>query len=244
MDDSTPLADQVGLVTGGGTGIGLAVARSLVEAGMRVALLGRRADVLDEAASALGPLAFAVPCDITSLEETAAALSRVRSEYGPTDLLVHSAAAIEPEAVPLWEVDPAVTWSVVETCLRGPLLLDAIVLGDMVARGRGRVVTIASEARAAALSGTYTGYAVGKRAATLLTQTLAGSLAGTGVVALDVLPGLVRTELTDSMSVWRENPPERWDDPAWTAATVLNVALGRHDDAAGAMLDAVALHGS
>ena len=243
MDDSRPLAGQVGLVTGGGSGLGLAVARSLVGAGMRVALLGRRAGVLAGAARQLGPLALAVPCDVASTAETAAAVAFVRSDAGPIDLVVHAAAAIEPEALPLWEVDPAVTWSVVETCLRGPMTLDAQVLGDMVARGRGRVVTVASEARAAALSGTYSGYAVGKRAASLLTRTLAGSLAGTGVVALDVLPGVVRTELTHSMSVWREHPPERWDDPAWTAATVLDVALGRHDDAAGTTLDAVALHG-
>jgi NAD(P)-dependent dehydrogenase (short-subunit alcohol dehydrogenase family) len=244
MDPSAPLSGQIGLVTGGGTGLGLAVARSLAGAGMRVALLGRRAGVLAEAATQLGPLALAVPCDVTSEEETAAAVAFVRSQYGPVDLVVHAAAAIEPEARPLWEVDPAVTWSVVEACLRGPLLLDAHVLADMVARGRGRVVTVASEARAATISGTYTGYAVGKRAASLLTRALAGSLAGTGVVALDVLPGVVRTDLTDSMSVWQAHPPERWDDPQWTAATVLDVALGRHDDAAGATLDAVALHGA
>ena len=80
-DDGPPLVDQVGLVTGGGTGLGLAVAHPLVGAGLRVALPGRRAGRLAEAASELGPLAFAVPCDVTSPEDTAAALSGTATGY-------------------------------------------------------------------------------------------------------------------------------------------------------------------
>lgn len=240
------LAGQVGVVTGGGSGIGLAAARALAAEGMALALLGRSTERLAAAARDLADThhvpVLGLPTDVTAGDQVDAALAQVRTRLGQVSLLLHSAATIEQHAVPLWQAELGEVWRVVETAVRGPLLLDAAVLGPMVAAGRGRIVSVASRARAASTSGTYTGYAVGKRAAGVLTAALAESLSGTGVVVLDVLPGLVATELTDSMSVWQDDPPDVWDDPAWTARTVVDVALGRHDAQAGQVLDAVALH--
>ena len=111
----------------------------------------------------------------------------------------------------------------------------------MPARGRGRVVNVTSRARAAQQTGTYTAYAVSKRALTVFTEALAVPLGGTGVVAVDVLPGLVRTPMTDAMPVWRDVPEGEWAPASATARVVVDVALGRYDDRSGTVLDAVAL---
>jgi NAD(P)-dependent dehydrogenase (short-subunit alcohol dehydrogenase family) len=129
-------------------------------------------------------------------------------------------------------------WQVVETNLRGPMLLTRALLPPMLQRGHGHVVNIASRARAATATGTYTGYAVSKRALSVLTASLAGPLEGTGVVALDVLPGLVRTALTASMPVWRDRTDVVWDDVASTTTVLVDVARGRYDHCAGTVLDA------
>jgi 3-oxoacyl-[acyl-carrier protein] reductase len=133
------------------------------------------------------------------------------------------------------------SWAVVETNVRGPFLLCRALLPSMVARGHGHVVNVTSRARAATTTGTYTAYAVSKRALTLFTEALAVPLAGTGVVVVDVLPGLVRTPMTEAMPVWRDVAEDRWDPASATAAVVVDVAAGRYDDRAGSVLDAVAL---
>jgi short-subunit dehydrogenase len=114
----------------------------------------------------------------------------------------------------------------------------------MVQRGHGHVVNIVSRARAATATGTYTGYAVSKRAVSILTESLTGPLAGSGVVVLDVLPGLVRTEMTLSMPVWTTRDDVQWDDPAATARVVTDIARGRYDDRVGSVLNAPELAGS
>ncbi len=85
----------------------------------------------------------------------------------------------------------------------------------------------------------YTGYAVSKRAVSVFTECLAAPLAGTGVVVVDVLPGLVRTQMTESMPTW-DNVAD-WDNASATATVVVDIARGRYDDCAGTILDAVEL---
>ena len=141
---------------------------------------------------------------------------------------------------PRQEADAGELWRVVETNLRGPMLMTRALLPPMVQRGHGHVVNLVSRARAATATGTYTGYAVSKRALSLLTQSLAGPLTGTGVVVVDVLPGLVRTDMTESMAVWARTDPQ-WDDVAATTELVTDIARGKYDDRAGEVLDAPAI---
>jgi NAD(P)-dependent dehydrogenase (short-subunit alcohol dehydrogenase family) len=79
---------------------------------------------------------------------------------------------------------------------------------------------------------------VSKHALSVLTASLAGPLEGTGVVVVDVLPGLVRTALTEGMPVWQNRTDIVWDDVASTTTVVVDVARGRHDDRAGTVLEA------
>lgn len=239
------LRGSVAVVTGAGRGIGREITVALAGQGVQLAALARTGHELQSLAGDLHAahgarvLPFAV--DVRDAAAVRRVVAHVEQQLGPVDLLVNNAGVIEPVEQPFWEVDVEQSWSVVEVNLRGPMVLCAAVLPAMVQRGHGRVVNLTSRARAATATGTYTGYAVSKRALSAFTQALAVPLAGTGVVVVDLLPGLVRTPMTGSMPVWRGVPEHRWTPVAATAQVVLDVASGRYDDRSGTVLDAVEL---
>jgi 3-oxoacyl-[acyl-carrier protein] reductase len=239
------LRGRVGVVSGAGRGIGSAIATALAAEGMSLLLLSRTGEQVRAVGERLaaehrvGVLPAAI--DVADAAAVQRVVLHAEQHLGPVDLLVNGAARIEPVEQPFWEADPEQVWSVVETNLRGPILLTRALLPAMVQRGHGHVVGIASRARAATETGTYTGYAVSKRALSTLTESLARPLQGSGVVVLDVLPGLVRTALTESMPVWQNRPDLVWDPPQATATVVVDVACGRYDDRSGQVLDAPAL---
>jgi 3-oxoacyl-[acyl-carrier protein] reductase len=236
------LQGRVGVVTGAGRGIGREVARALAADGMSLLLLSRTGsqvrDLADELTSSYGVKVFPAAVDVSDPAAVQRVVLHAEQQLGTIDLLVNNAARIESTERPFWEADPDEMWQVIETNLRGPLLLTRALLPPMIQRGHGHVVNITSRARAATATGTYTGYAVSKRALSVLTASLAGPLAGTGVVAVDVLPGLVRTALTESMPVWMNRPDVVWDDVSSTTQVVVDIARGRYDDRHGAVIDA------
>jgi NAD(P)-dependent dehydrogenase (short-subunit alcohol dehydrogenase family) len=243
---STELTGRIGVVTGAGRGIGREIARSLAADGMSLLLLARTGaqvrELADELTASYGGKMLPAAVDVADPAAVDRVVLHAEQHLGTVDQLVNNAAVIESREVPFWEADPDEMWRVIETNLRGPLLMTRALLPPMVQRGHGHVVNIVSRARAATATGTYTGYAVSKRALSVLTQSLAGPLAGTGVVVLDVLPGLVRTQMTESMAVWSTGDPT-WDDVAATARLVTDIARGRYDDRMGDVLDAPALAG-
>src|SRR5581483_3924975 len=85
------LTGQTALITGGGTGLGLGMARCFAAAGAKVVLVGRRKDELAKACSTLGAGAFALPGDVTRLETAPAILSQAEKLAGPISILVNNA---------------------------------------------------------------------------------------------------------------------------------------------------------
>jgi NAD(P)-dependent dehydrogenase (short-subunit alcohol dehydrogenase family) len=237
------LTGRVGVVTGAGRGLGRAIATALGAEGMSLLLLARTGSevrtLADELTEQYGVKVLPAAVDVTDAAAVDRVVLHAEQHLGTVDLLVNNAGTIETTERPFWEADPEEMWRVVETNLRGPLLLTRALLPPMVQRGHGHVVNLTSRARAATRTGTYTGYAVSKRALSALTESLAGPLAGTGVVVVDLLPGLVRTAMTQSMPVW--DGVTDWA-PAGSAATVVvDVATGRYDDRHGTVLDATEL---
>ena len=237
------LTGRVGVVTGAGRGLGRGIATALAAEGMDLMLLARTGSqvrpLAEELSATYGIRAFPAAIDVADAAAVDRVVMHAEQHLGTVDLLVNNAARIESTEVPFWEADVEELWGVVETNLRGPLLLTRALLAPMVQRGHGRVINITSRARAATRTGTYTGYAVSKRALSLFTESLAGPLTGTGVVVLDVLPGLVKTDLTLSMPTW--DGDTIWDDGAATARVVTDAACGRYDARHGTVLDAPVL---
>lgn len=233
------------MVTGAGRGLGREIATALAAEGMSLLVLSRTGaevrTLAEELHATYGVKVLPAAIDVADAGAVDRVVAHAEQHLGTVDVLVNNAARIESSERRFWEADMAEMWGVVETNLRGPMLLTRALLPPMVARGHGRVLTVASRARAATETGTYSGYAVSKRALSLLTQSLAGPLTGTGVVVLDVLPGLVKTGLTLSMPVWASRPDTVWDDASATARVVVDAACGRYDDRSGSVLDAPSL---
>jgi len=133
------------LVTGGGSGVGRSVTKHLVQAGWRVAILGRRAEALD-ATAALAPDRIRPEiCDIVDPDAVAAVCDRLRADWGGLDALVNAAGTNIP--VRSWkEVSPADFREVIEINLLGVFHVTSACLPLMTGREGATVVTIISDA--------------------------------------------------------------------------------------------------
>jgi meso-butanediol dehydrogenase/(S,S)-butanediol dehydrogenase/diacetyl reductase len=179
------------LVTGGGTGIGAAVARALAAGGDLVAILGRRAGVLAEVAAQTG--AVDVACDVSDAAQVAAAVGSVADRFGGLDGLVLNAGIMLPGGVA--DLAPADWDAMVAVNLTGAFHVARAALPHLLAR-RGAIVAVASVAALRASSG-MGGYAVTKAGLTMLTQSLAVDHAHEGLRANVVCPGWTVTEMAD-----------------------------------------------
>lgn len=236
------LDGQVALVTGAGRGLGRSLALGLAAAGAHVGLLGRTQATLEEtlrqcAAAKGGGKAVAVRLDVTVDDAVRAAVRTVERDLGPVDLLVNNAGLVDPSEQPLWEADAGDWWGVVETNLRGPMLISRAVLPGMVQRGRGRIVNINS---GFGLRGTprYSAYSVSKAALARLTDCLAQALDGQPVAVFDLSPGLVRTDMTKDMPMWADVADDAWTPPSVVVEVLLTLASGRADALSGRFVHA------
>jgi meso-butanediol dehydrogenase/(S,S)-butanediol dehydrogenase/diacetyl reductase len=179
------------LVTGGGSGIGAAVARMLTAAGSRVAVCGRRADALRAVAAEAGALGLV--CDVADAGQVARVVETVAGEFGGLDGLVLNAGVIAPGGVA--DLSPADWSAMVSVNLTGAFLVARAALPHLRA-GRGAVVSVASVAALRAAGG-MGGYAATKAGLAMLTQSLAVDHAHEGLRANVVCPGWTITEMAD-----------------------------------------------
>lgn len=186
------LAGKVALVTGGGRGIGEAIARRLAAAGARVVVTGRGQADLDQVAHVIGGVAVAV--DLADRAATDAALVAITREVGRIDVLVNNAGAAE--SAPLGRHDDAMWDRMLELNATAPFRLTRALVPAMVAAGWGRVVTIASNAGVTGYRYTAA-YCAAKHAVVGMTRALAIELATTGVTINAVCPGWVATRMVD-----------------------------------------------
>jgi NAD(P)-dependent dehydrogenase (short-subunit alcohol dehydrogenase family) len=197
---------------------------------MRVALLGRSREPLDETAAACvdvgAPKAVVVPADVTDADAVTAALETVERDLGPVDLLVANAGLRERVPSRPWEADPDDWWGVVETNLRGVFLLNRAVLPGMVERRRGRILHVGS-GMGQRPHPDWSAYSVSKAGVSRLTGTLAAALGGTGVTVIEVSPGLVRTDMTETM--WGPPDEQPWNPVERMVDAVRRFARGDLD---------------
>ena len=191
------LAGRGAVVTGGGRGIGAAVASALAAEGAAVVVTARTAGEIEAVAGGLrkrGAAAHAVVCDVTDPASIAALAVRAREHLGQVDILVNNAgiavsAPFQRVTLEQWEAVHRVNAT-------GPLLVTQAFLPGMVERGWGRIVNVASIA--SHVGARYiTAYAASKHALIGMTRCLADELGGTGVTVNAVCPSYVDTPMTD-----------------------------------------------
>ena len=135
------LSGKRALVTGGGTGIGAAIARALMTAGAEVIIAGRRAEILHQAADALGLSRDA--CSVLDVTD-AASIAAAAETLGAVDILVNNAG--QAASAPFRKSDIALLDAMLDVNLRGTWRMTQAVLPAMTKRGWGRVINIASTA--------------------------------------------------------------------------------------------------
>jgi NADP-dependent 3-hydroxy acid dehydrogenase YdfG len=185
---------KVALVTGAGRGIGLATARALCAAGMKVALGDLDAKIAWAGADRCrGGAAIALPLDVTDPASFATFADTARDRLGPVDVLVNNAGIMQIGRFA--DEDPACTRRMIEVNVHGVMEGMRLVLPEMIERGSGHVVNLASSASRIAVPGgaTYTGakwFVLGA------SESIRAELHGTGVDISCILPGMVMTDLT------------------------------------------------
>lgn len=223
----------VSLVTGAGSGIGLATARRLVAAGHRLALAGRRIEPLRDAGSAFGTEGedwVALPTDVGIPEQAQALVGRVTDALGGLDALVNNAGwtPMKPVAEHSYE-DVAKIFAVNAI---GPTLLTIAAVNAMRDRG-GRIVNVSSIASGDPFPGLSV-YGGAKAALNTLTKGLAGELGeSSSIRVFAVAPGAVETPLLRSILPTDQLPTEACLTPDAVAEVIAACVSGERDAETG-----------
>jgi len=186
------LTGQVVLISGAGRGLGRLLAAVLAASGAKVGLLARSTGQLSAAVAEIeraDGTAAAVTADVTDRPSLAAAVEELTGRLGQPDVLINNAGIGGPFGQ-MWDVDPEEWVQTFDINLNGAFALTRIVLPEMVARGRGRIINVTSNA------GVYrwplaSAYAASKAALVKLSETLAVETKRYGITVFSFDPGLL-----------------------------------------------------
>ena len=222
---------QVALVTGGGSGIGRAVALALAAEGANVSICGRRREPLEATLALIeanGGTGIAIPADVSDDGQVEGLVDETSDALGPIDILVNNAAiggggAIHEHSVEVWD-------HVLDVNLRGPFLLARAVLPGMRGRKRGHLVNISSESGLEYYAGVGA-YGVGKHALNALSEYIQRENQDFGIRVDTICPGMVVTEMTeDSAGLDHAKclfPEDIADLVRWLVTRRPNIKIGR-----------------
>lgn len=218
----TDLAGRVAVVTGGGSGLGAAIARALHAAGAEVVVVGRDTAKLDAVVAELGERARAIPCDVAD----PASVDALRDALVGTEVsvLVNNAGIPGPVAA-LTDIEVDDWDAVFDVNVRGTFLLCRALLPGMIARGDGDVINVASVSGKRPLAH-RTPYCASKMAVIGLTSTLAFEVGPAGVRVNSLSPGPVQgPRMARNFRLEAERSGTSVDDAE--QAFVSRAALGR-----------------
>ena len=246
------LLDKRALVTGGGRGIGKAIALALARAGARVALLARTRAELDEVAveiAALGRQSRVAAADLAAADQVRGAVGEVLEAWGGVDVLVNNGATLGPigrsEAV-----DAAAWLATLQVNLFGSFLCTHLVLPGMIERRGGKIINL-SGGGAVGPRPYFAAYGAAKAGLVRYTETLAVEVAEFGIDVNAIAPGAVKTRMFDEVVAAVEaigpeeveNAQRQAQEGGGTqdraAALALFLASPRSDGLSGRLLSAV-----
>ncbi|BBD79035.1 SDR family NAD(P)-dependent oxidoreductase [Aerosticca soli] len=193
------LENHVALVTGGGRGIGKAIAARVHQEGAKVAICGTTPDVLESAAREIGPDVLPLVCDVSQADQVEATVRRIRERFGKVDILVNNAAVmlrhvgLERAARPFTELEEEVWDQVMAVNVKGQWLCARAVFPDMQAQRWGRIINIASDTVFIG-RGNGAQYITSKAAVIGLTHALACEVGRHGITVNAISPGLTQSE--------------------------------------------------
>ena len=241
--NSFDLSGRRALVTGGGSGLGFAIARGFARAGAAVIINGRNRDKLDRAAQELrvdGAAVDVAPFDVTTTAAVTAAVAGLERD-GPLDILVNNAAIVQ--RTPLDSITDAQWRTLMASNLDGPFFVARAVVPGMKSRRRGKIINLCSIASDLGRPN-IVAYATSKGAMRMFTRALAVELAAFNIQVNGITPGFFRTEMNAALtanpefSSWveRRTPAGRWGDPPEIAGAAVFLASSAADYVTGHLL--------
>ena len=220
--DKFSLAGKSGIVTGGGSGIGRAIAAGVVDAGAEVIIAGRNRDRLESVAAQIGGggrHVIPVPTDMSSLDSIRALVDRAVSEFGKIDFLFNNAGTIRRS--PAERFSQADWDEVIKVNLTGPFFLAQAVARVMIAQQRKGKIINTSSLIAVQGGKNVVAYGASKAGLTQATRSMANDWAKYNILVNAIGPGWVKTELTEALRDNQERfreissriPLGRWAEP-------------------------------
>ena len=200
------MMSKIAVVTGAGSGVGRATALALAKQGWRVAILGRRAEALEETvqlAGALGRQLLACPCDIGRVDAVVRVGREIEQKLGPVEVLVNAAGTNAPQrALEVLSLEDY--HAMMDANIHGAYYCVQAFLPGMRRRKLGTIVNIVSDAALQASPKAGPAYVISKFGLRGLTQSINAEERGNGVRACAILPGDIDTPLLDKRPV----PPD------------------------------------
>lgn len=236
------LENKTVIITGGGSGIGLACTELFCREGAKVVIFGRRKELLEQAARRLGDSVMAVHGDITQDEEVDRLLDQTLKRHGRIDALINNAGTLW--GGPLHETSDDIFDQVMNTNLRGLFRLTRGVLQQMVQQKSGSLVHISSILGLIAVPQTGA-YNISKGALNQLCRSIAVEYGPLGIRSNAVCPGMVETEMTEElrgntelMDDWKQHyyPMGRFAKPEEVANACLFLASDESSFITGTLL--------
>ena len=194
------LAGKTAVISGGTTGIGLAIAQRFVAEGAHVVIFGRRQAQLDEAVKHIGGQVTAIQADAANLDDLDRVASVVRSEGRAVDIVVSNAGFTEQ--APIDTLTPEHFDKAFNLMARGPVFLVQKMLPMMT--GGGSIVLVSSAMHGMGIPG-HTAYAATKAALRSYARTWAAEFKDRGIRVNTLSPGVTDTPILDSQTETREN---------------------------------------
>ncbi|WP_119070559.1 SDR family NAD(P)-dependent oxidoreductase [Aggregatilinea lenta] len=186
------LEHDTALITGGGTGLGLGIARCFVEAGAHVIIAGRREDPLRTAVEELGPRASYAILDVTDLDGMEQVAAQIVAQHGEISILVNNAGIHLKK--PAEDTTPAELQTVLDTHVLGAFALSRALIPSMKRHGSGHILFIASMASLMGLP-EVVAYAAAKTAILGLMRTMAVELAPARIRVNAIAPGWIESPM-------------------------------------------------
>ncbi|HYB73194.1 MAG TPA: SDR family NAD(P)-dependent oxidoreductase [Candidatus Sulfotelmatobacter sp.] len=236
------LSGRSALITGGGRGIGLAIAMALARQGARVAIASRRQDQLAEAARELergGAEALALSMDVVERDEVEAGVAEVARRWGRLDILVNNAGASGMTPLNGGEGVDRLWHQILTTNLTGMYYVTRAALPGMPDNAHGRIINISSVLGKFGVAG-YAAYCASKHGVIGFTRALALELAPRGITVNAICPGWVDTDMARQgiaeMSAALHVPPEEFRRQAMEAVPLKRMVEGAEVGALAAYL--------